>query len=230
MPPSNPPAPEPTAPPTPEPGGEQPNALIPVPTDELCVTLGAVERDSADGMVISAAKMRAVAPDSTGDAAELRFTYRGATREAAPLASGLLRRQLGLKLRAADTCNLVYVMWRIEPQPELTVSIKSNPGKDTHIECGAAGYVDVRPSEAVALPKMELGGAHVLRAEIAGEDLVVRVDDKVVWRGNLGEKARDLTGPAGLRTDNVQLEAHLLSRFLPYMSSRSPTACAMGED
>ena len=33
------------------------------------------------------------------------------------------------KLRAEDACNLVYVMWRIEPQSRLVVSVKRNPGQ-----------------------------------------------------------------------------------------------------
>ena len=41
---------------------------------------------------------------------------------------GELRRQFGLKLRAQDACNLVYVMWRIEPASKLVVSIKCRTG------------------------------------------------------------------------------------------------------
>src|SRR5690349_4283787 len=69
-------------------------------------------------------KMRAVVPGSDGDAAELRFTYDGSSEGVAPLASGQVRRQIGIKLRAENGCNLVYVMWRLEPKAQLVVSVK----------------------------------------------------------------------------------------------------------
>jgi hypothetical protein len=56
--------------------------------------------------------------------AEAHFTYLGSTGNEARLGSGELRRQFGLKLRAEDACNLVYAMWRIEPESKLVVSVK----------------------------------------------------------------------------------------------------------
>ena len=60
--------------------------------------------------------------------AEARFKYLGPTSQEARLGSGESRRQFGLRLRAQDPCNLVYAMWRIEPEPMLVVSVKRNPG------------------------------------------------------------------------------------------------------
>ena len=94
--------------------------------------------------------MRALAPGSTGDAAELAFVYRGPSREETRLASGELRRQIGLKLRARDTCNVVYVMWQLEPEPRILVSMKRNPGLSTHAGCGAGGYVTLEPRARVS--------------------------------------------------------------------------------
>jgi hypothetical protein len=49
-----------------------------------------------------------------------------------PLASGELRRQIGLKLQAEDTCNLIYAIWHIEPDAMVAVSVKRNAGMHTH--------------------------------------------------------------------------------------------------
>ena len=90
--------------------------------------------------------MRGYALGAGGDAAALTFTYQGEAENTRELASGELRRQLGLKLRAQDGCNVVYVMWRLDPTPKLEVSVKFNPGKRTHEECGADGYTKVKPA------------------------------------------------------------------------------------
>src|SRR5580692_4123572 len=84
--------------------------------DELCVTHGTIEADSGGRLSVSNAEVRAVSRRGIARAAELRFTFLGPSAETSLLRSGQLRRQLGLKLRAQNGCNLVYVMWRIEPQ------------------------------------------------------------------------------------------------------------------
>src|SRR5256885_9993254 len=99
-----------------------------------CVPRGRI----APGGRVSVPKMRAVLPASDGNSAELRFTYFGPSEPEEPLASGLPRRQIGLKLRAQDPCNLVYVMWRIHPEARMVVSVKRNPGKHASRDCGNA--------------------------------------------------------------------------------------------
>src|SRR5881392_2936642 len=47
------------------------------------------------GISVSAPTFRAVVPASDGNAAELRFVDRGASLQAARLASGVMRRQVG---------------------------------------------------------------------------------------------------------------------------------------
>ena len=71
-----------------------------------------------------------------------------------PLASGEMRRQFGLKLRAEDACNLVYAMWRIEPESKLVVSVKSNPGQHTSAQCGNRGYQNIKPLHSSPLPSL----------------------------------------------------------------------------
>ncbi|MBZ0236130.1 MAG: hypothetical protein K8M05_27635, partial [Deltaproteobacteria bacterium] len=154
--------------------------------------------------------VRVVAPASHGDAAALRFTYRGDSETKAALASGQARRQLGVKLRAADGCNVVYVMWRLDPKPFVEVSTKVNPGDRDHDDCGAGGYTKLKAARSEPPPPLRTGATHTLAAEIIGDELTAHIDDKVVWRGRLPAAARALAGPAGMRTDNVALDAELL--------------------
>src|SRR5262249_21498892 len=166
---------------TPAPAG--PRKMAAVAHSNLCVTKGSVS--AADGLLrVATPTTRAVAPGAVGDSAGLRFTYHGQTDEVRPLASGQIRHQLGLKLRAADGCNLVYVMWRMEPKPFIEVSVKRNPGKHTHAECGANGYTKVKPARSKPVPGFDEGVSHTLEAAIDGDTLVAKVDGDVVWEGD----------------------------------------------
>jgi hypothetical protein len=136
----------------------------------------------------------------------MKVIVHGATEKARALASGQERRQVGLKLRAQDGCNLVYVMWRLDPKPKLEVSVKRNPGQRTAKECGADGYTKVKPQRTKQLPSLIDDREHELRAEIAGSSLVATVDGETVWEGMLPELAGELRGPAGVRSDNLSLE------------------------
>jgi hypothetical protein len=181
-----------------EPYGSSTGA-IEVVKEGLCVTKG----NAAIGTKITEPTVRAVVRGTAGDAAELTFVFHGDSDTVRELANGKPRRQLGLKLRAENGCNLLYVMWRLDPKPEIEVSIKHNPGMRTHKDCGAGGYTKVKPTSHEPPPDLELGAKHVLRAQIAGDELSAWIDDKLVWRGTLPESARELRGPAGMRSDNL---------------------------
>jgi hypothetical protein len=118
---------------------------------------------------VSVPKMRAYLKAFTPQVVEAHFTYLGSTGNEARLGSGELRRQFGLKLRAQDACNLVYAMWRIEPESKLVVSVKSNPGQHTSAECGNRGYRNVKARRSTPVPALRSGDAHVLRAEMNGQ-------------------------------------------------------------
>jgi hypothetical protein len=150
--------------------------------------------------------VRAVAAVDAGDAAELRFIYRGPSAVLVPLDNGEDRHQLGLKLRAADGCNVIYVMWQIRPTAEVSVSIKRNPGAHTYGECGARGYRSVAPQWSGEAPLLRPGDSHALSASIEEGILYVRIDGKVVWQGDVGADVLTLRGPLGMRTDNVELD------------------------
>jgi hypothetical protein len=179
-----------------------PVTLHAVAHEELCVTKGAIANAT-----ITQPTVRAFARGTSGDAAQISFKYTGDSEGERALESGELRRQVGLKLRAADSCNVVYVMWRISPKPGLAVQVKSNPGMHRHEECGANGYTKVKPTTKAVVPALEVGSSHVLRAEIRGDELTAWVDGEVAWQGRLPDEARALSGPVGLRTDNVKIEA-----------------------
>jgi hypothetical protein len=181
-------------------------AAQPVGLSQLCVTNGEIEASPDGWLSIQTPSSRAFVRAGGGQAPEIRFPYLGPSAASKPLASGEMRRQIGLKLHAQDTCNLVYAMWHIEPDTKVWVLVKRNPGESTHAQCGAHGYVRIRPRKSVEPPPLRPGEEHSLRAELRGDELTVRADGRVVWEGALGGQAADIDGPVGLRTDNAAFQ------------------------
>jgi len=196
---------------TPPPTAQTPDgaAARTVPRQELCVTAGEIAALPDDRLRIDLPEVRAVVRAATPQAAEIRFTYGGPTADTKPLGSGEVRRQIGLKLRAEDGCNLVYVMWRIAPKDEVVVSVKRNPGQETSAQCGNRGYTNVEPRRGAPPPPVDPGSEHVLRAELAGHELRAWSDGAPVWEGALGPAIDAFDGPVGLRSDNVKADLEL---------------------
>ncbi len=178
---------------------------------QLRVEAGRIDQGTGHTLELRSAGTRAVAPQSSSATVEMAFVYRGPGRGAEPLASGELRRQIGLKLRALDTCNVVYVMWHIEPSHGIHVSVKSNPFAHDHASCGDRGYVFPQPSSARDVAPIVVGQRHVLSAHIdAGErTLRVSADGAVAWEGSLPAEAFAFAGPVGLRSDNGDFDVEL---------------------
>jgi hypothetical protein len=174
--------------------------------EKLCVTNGVISALPGGRLAIDTPSSRAVARAGTAPSAEIRFRYLGPSAGSKPLASGELRRQIGLKLRAQDTCNLLYAMWHIEPDSRIAVSVKRNAGKHTHEECGAGGYLNIKPRTSVTLPRIQSGESHTLRAELHGTDLSLVADGRAVWEGTVGNVIAEFDGPVGLRTDNARFD------------------------
>lgn len=172
----------------------------------LCVTNGMITEQNGGLLSIETPSSRAVVPETVVQTAEIRFRYLGPTARFKPLASGEMRRQIGLKLRAQDTCNLLYAMWHIEPNSKLAVLIKRNPGMKTHEQCGAKGYSSIEPLKAITLGKMQPGELHTLRAELRGDDLTLIADGVLAWHGQVQVGTTGFDGPVGLRTDNGRFE------------------------
>jgi hypothetical protein len=192
-------------------GQSSPSKMLALKHADLCVTEGSLTELSSQRLSVTVPKMRAYALVPTSQDVTARFTYLGPTGGEARLGSGELRRQFGLKLHAQDACNLVYAMWRIEPEPKLVVSVKSNPGQHTSAECANRGYRNIKPRRSSPVPLLRSGDAHALRAEMNGEDLRVMVDNAVVWEGSVGPEALAFAGPVGMRSDNARLEIELLA-------------------
>src|SRR5580704_3983722 len=204
------------------------NTLSVVSRANLCVTEGAIEELRGGRLAVSVPKMRAYLNALTPQSVEADFTYLGSTGNEARLGSGELRRQFGLKLRAQDACNLVYAMWRIEPQSKLVVSVKSNPGQHSSAECGNRGYRNVKPGRSITVPVLHPGDTHDLRAEMSGEELKVFADNLLVWEGSVGRDAVALNGPVGIRSDNARLQIELRAELPPRPQRGHGPACRSG--
>lgn len=168
----------------------------------LCVTTGAAKL----GGKIDKPAMRAVAKGTDGEAASITFTFDGETATTKKLASGDVRKQIGLKLRAENGCNLIYVMWRLDPKPMILAQVKRNPGAKDHKACGADNYKWVKAQVQNPPPALVAGDKHTMRAEIENQELSVFVDDTLYWRGKLPSSVHDLRGPAGIRSDNLAFD------------------------
>lgn len=184
-------------------------SLQPVSKTNVCVTEGAIGELPGGQLSVDVPKMRAYVNMYTQPVAETRFTYLGSTPNEAPLASGEMRRQFGLKLRAQNACNLVYAMWRIEPESKLVVSVKSNPGQHTSAQCGNRGYQNIKPRRSSPVPTLRPGETHTLRAEMNGAEMKVFADNSPVWEGSVGQDALSFDGPVGMRSDNARLQINL---------------------
>jgi len=175
---------------------------------DLHVTLGTVTGTKSGYLTVVGPKERAVRTSGEHSRAILQFRYRGPSRKTSPLESGKVIRQIGLKLRAKDSCNLLYVMWRIEPVEELYIAIKRNPGKSKHNDCRTHGYIKLgriplKPLDITATTHK----THRLSAVVTDTDgryvCVVAIDGRRIWSDDIDAKAiADITGPVGIRSDN----------------------------
>ena len=207
----------------------RPGEWLTMTAGDFCVTEGSLEKGPGDRLSVNVPKMRAYVNRATAPSAEIRFRYVGPTKEESKLGSGQVRTQFGLKLRAQDPCNLVYIVWRIDPESKLVVSLKRNPSEHTSAQCGNRGYTNIKPSKASAVPRIAAGQSHTLRAELNEQALRVFVDNKGVWEGDVGRGAARLEGPVGIRTDNAQLEFSYLARRPGGNTPTYVLACKSGD-
>jgi hypothetical protein len=187
-------------------------AWFSVGRNSLCVTEGVIKEAEGNRLSVDVPKMRAYVNRWTAQAIEARFTYLGPTAVQAPLASGEIRRQFGLKLRAQDGCNLIYTMWRFEPESKLVVSLKSNPNEHISAECGNRGYRNIKARKVSPVPLLHPGDIHTVRAEMNAAEMAVFVDGTLVWEGNLGPETISSDGPVGIRSDNARLDLEVRAR------------------
>ena len=168
---------------------------------KFCTTEGKVART---GMAIhvDVGAMRGVLSTDRSRSAEVDFTYRGPSKDTQPLADGEIRRQIGVKLKAQDSCNVVYAMWHIAPDTGVFVLVKQNPGKSTHEACKDGGYITPSPTQTRPVAAVAVGAPHTLRADLDGQRLRVTADGALAWEGTLPASVLQMDGPPGVRSDN----------------------------
>jgi hypothetical protein len=208
--------------------GQSRNTTIALDRGALCVTEGEIQTGAGNRLSVDSTKMRAYVNQPTTDRIEAQFTYLGGTAEQSRLGSGEIRSQFGLKLHAQNACNLIYAMWRMEPESKIVVSIKKNPGQTMSSECGNRGYQNIKPQRTSPVPVLHPGDSHTLSAELRGNDLQVSVDGAPVWQGDLGPGAAGIAGPLGLRSDNVRLALDLRAGVSGPMRPNFRLACKSG--
>jgi hypothetical protein len=174
--------------------------------DDLTVTEGVLNQTSAQIACHSGAMRCEARGYPEADYAFLRFQYNGPTVEVVPLADNTTVHQCGIKLRAQDTCNVVYAIWKFDTPQRLSVSVKSNPGQNTVAQCQDGGYINNIPALFTAsTPNVALGSLHSLEAKLVGNRLTVTCDCKLVWDGYLPAVVYNMTGPPGMRSDNADI-------------------------
>jgi hypothetical protein len=175
------------------------------------VSDGKIEKAAGDRLIVGSKEMRATLKRiSPSQKVTIKFTYLGPSNEVSHLGNGEVRHQFGIKLKAQDICNLVYVMWNFDTQ-KIAVSVKLNPGKRTHEECLDRGYINnIKPRVAALPPALHADEPHTLYAELEGQELTVKADDRVVWQGTLVPVVVQFNGPLGIRSDNAHVEFDFL--------------------
>jgi hypothetical protein len=170
------------------------------------VSDGKIEETAGNRLMVSSKEMRATLKKTgTSQNVTVKFTYLGPTRKVSHLGNGEVRHQFGIKLKAQDICNLVYVMWNFDAQ-KIAVSVKLNPGQRTHEHCLDHGYINnIKPQIWMPPPAVEVDQPHTLSAELEGQELKVQADGKVAWGGTLVPVVLEFKGPVGIRSDNAQV-------------------------
>jgi hypothetical protein len=149
------------------------------------------------GYSVETPTSRADIPSHSGEYLEVKIRYLGPTDQKELFADGTYQEQVGIKLRSANGCNVIYVMRRIAPNPSISVSIKSNPGLVS--VCGDKGYTMIK-SIPVLPPK--LFSEFVLNATIVNNEIRVLLDNKEIIKAKIPDTIK---GDAGIRTDNTKI-------------------------
>jgi hypothetical protein len=175
---------------------------------DLQVTQGKVQETGTGFLMVQGPKERAQLKHGRQQQAVLSFRYRMPSEKELPLASGGIVRQIGLKLRTKNTCNLLYVMWRICPDEYIFVTLKRNPGESMHRQCRASGYqtIAIIPLSSLQITAKD-NKIHTVSAslnlQVNAYRLSVIVDDHKLWSGTIDlDLLNDINGPAGFRSDN----------------------------
>lgn len=140
----------------------------------------------------------------------LEVKYNGKTRKKKPLKSGIIERQVCLKLKSPNTCNVLYICWNgvdigeefINIQTKRNASILKRKCRGLG-KCDGEGYD--QPIATIQLQNKTLLDQkfHTLSAQIVKSEkrLIVCVDNAIVYRG-LFDLPIELNGTSGIRSQN----------------------------
>ena len=175
------------------------------PTD-FAVTSGKIEKAPGNRLTVNTGEVRASLKFQTPHSLTLKFTYLGPTAEVSRFANGGVVSQLGIRLRAQDYCNTIFVAWRFAPLQRILVSVRRNAGMTTRAECMDKGNINnIKPRVFAPLPPVRPNEPHTLTASMDGSKLTVAADGKIVWQRDLGPVVLEFNGPVGLLSDNARV-------------------------
>jgi len=175
------------------------------PTD-FDVTNGRIEKAPGNRLRVDTPEMRANLKVQTPQSVALKFTYLGPTTVVSRFANGAVVSQFGIKLRAQDYCNTVFVAWHFAPQQRIAVSVRRNSGMTARAECMEKGNVNnIKPRVSAPPPPVQPKEPHTLTASMDGSKLTVVADGKIVWQRDLGPVVLEFSGPVGLLSNNARV-------------------------
>jgi hypothetical protein len=189
--------------------------LIPIKFSELKVTKGIVTEIAPDEFLVETPSLRGTVSTQIDTIACLKFRYFGVTDKRDKSGDGYEHHQIGIQLLAKNSCNLLYVMWRLQPE-ELVIKVKHNPGQTKHSECGNHGYHTI---DRMPYPGFQIDEPHELLASISDIDsanikLQVWIDQQVALQTQIDRALLHNTpGVPGIRSDNGKYQFQYLVNF-----------------
>jgi hypothetical protein len=177
-----------------------------VPRSGLQVTEGTLAAYGHKGQIRTRdAAMRAVVRGHDADRARVSFNLLGPSKRTSARDAGIVHRRIGLRLLAANPCNLVNVTWQSAPTQAIEVQVKTNPAQTTSAQCANSGY-DTIAVVPLTLP-VSATRTHTLEATVrpVGSGAVylrVLADRGIVWEGALpAVLVAEVRGSVGVRSD-----------------------------
>jgi hypothetical protein len=181
----------------------------------MCMTNGQVQQDSQHKYAITSATARGVVTASTTQNAKIIFSYLGPIISTSENENGHM--QIGIKLHAMNSCNVLYAMWPVVGGP-IKVSLKRNDGMIFHSECKTVknqGYTLLTPLFSTTVPSLTVGVQHTLQADYDNSNLNVYADGGLVWSGRLSRSEMPFFGPVGFRSDGGSFNFKFFSNADP---------------
>jgi hypothetical protein len=156
--------------------------------------------------VTDTADFRAQLGGPTVSSAELWFKWNSDSTLTVPLGDGSYRKQIGIEFRYPNPCNVLAVMWHMNPNDGVEVSTKINAGQTTIGECGTSGYSFPTATTSSVPPLPTDKKWHRLRVDLIGTVMTVTCDGVIRWQGVIPSGGLAISGPPGVRADNSNFD------------------------